>query len=180
MIADKVCVITGVGSGIGKSIAEVFARYGATVVGCDCNDISGQEVIGAIAAQGAKSQFICCDITCEDQVREMTEKVVGVWRRIDVLVNNAGINFAKPFLETTVEEWDRVINTDLRGTYLCCRAMIPQMLKSGEGSIVTLELCTPSLACQAPLLMMRPSGVSSDSPKHWPWNLQTDVFALTC
>ena len=113
MIANKVCVVTGVGSGIGKSIAEVFARYGATVIGCDRVTTNGQEAIDAISAKGAVSQFISCDITCEDQVGDMIEKVFGAWQRIDVLVNNAGINFAKPFLETTIEEWDRVLNTDL-------------------------------------------------------------------
>jgi NAD(P)-dependent dehydrogenase (short-subunit alcohol dehydrogenase family) len=138
MIENKTCLVTGVGSGIGKSIAEVFARYGATVIGCDRDTVSGQKVIDTIASQGAKSQFICCDITQEEQVREMVDKAIGIWQRIDVLVNNAGINFAKPFLDTTVGEWDRVINTDLRGTYLCCRAVIPHMLDSGGGSIVNI------------------------------------------
>jgi NAD(P)-dependent dehydrogenase (short-subunit alcohol dehydrogenase family) len=138
MIENKVCVITGVGSGIGKSIAQVFARYGAIVVGCDRDAVNGQKVIGAIAAQGDNSQFVCCDISCDRQVGEMVDKVVSRQGRIDVLVNNAGINFAKPFLETTVEEWDRVLNTDLRGTYLCCRAVIPNMLRSGGGSIINI------------------------------------------
>src|SRR5688500_16942113 len=98
MIENKVCVITGVGSGIGKSIAEVFARYGATVIGCDCDAVSGQKVIDAITEQGTKSQFVGADISCDNDVREMVDQVAVSWGRIDVLVNNAGINFAKPFL----------------------------------------------------------------------------------
>lgn len=138
MIENKVCIITGAGSGIGASIAEVFGRYGAIVIGCDLEAVSGQNVIDGIAARGARTQFIGCDISREDQVRDMVDHVVRSHGRIDVLVNNAGINFAKPFLETTVEEWDRVLNTDLRGTYLCCRAAIPHMLRSGGGSIVNI------------------------------------------
>lgn len=138
MIENKVCVITGVGSGIGASIADVFSRYGAIVIGCDLNAVSGQNVIDGIAARGVRTQFIGCDISREDQVRDMVDHVVRSHGRIDVVVNNAGINFSKPFLETTVEEWDRVLNTDLRGTYLCCRAAIPHMLRSGGGSIVNI------------------------------------------
>lgn len=138
MIENKICLITGVASGIGKCIAEVFSRYHATVIGCDRDVENGRRVIDSIAARGAPATFIGCDISRDIEVAKAFDHAIDLHGRIDVLVNNAGINFAKPFLETTIEEWDRVINTDLRGTYLCCRAVIPSMLRTGGGSIVNI------------------------------------------
>ena len=138
MLANKVCVITGSASGIGKSIAQVFAKHKAVVVGCDSNLDSGQKFLAELSADGCDADFTCCDVSDERQVRQMFDGIIASRKRIDVLINNAGINFSKPFLETTVEDWDRVIDTDLRGTYLCCREAIPQMLNTGGGSIINI------------------------------------------
>ena len=137
-LKGKVAVVTGTGRGIGKTIAEVFAREGAKVVAASRSAGNGRPVVDAIVAGGGEAVFVECDVSAEGDVRRMIEAAVSTYGRIDVLVNNAGVNFVKAFEETEPSDWDRVVNTDLRGTYLCCRYAIPEMLKKGGGSIINM------------------------------------------
>jgi NAD(P)-dependent dehydrogenase (short-subunit alcohol dehydrogenase family) len=137
-LKDKVAIVTGSGSGIGKAIAELFAREGARVMGASRRAVNGQPVIDAIVQQGGDAVFVKCDISIESDVKKLIARTLETYGRIDVLVNNAGVNFLKPFEEVTVEEWDRVINTDLRGTYFCSRYAILEMLRIGGGSVINI------------------------------------------
>jgi len=137
-LKEKVAVVTGTGAGIGKSIAEVFAREGAKVVCASRRAVNGQPVVDAIVAEGGQATFVQCDVSVEEDVKKMVARTIETYGRIDVLVNNAGVNFVKAFEETNPADWDRVVNTDLRGTYLCCRTVIPEMLKTGGGSIINI------------------------------------------
>lgn len=138
-LKDKVAIVTGSGSGIGKCIAEVFAREGAKVVGASLEGEEGQAVIDGIVDGGGDATFVKCDISAEDEVKAMIGATVEKYGRIDVLVNNAGVNFAKDFEKTESTDWDRVLGTDLRGTYLCCRLAIIEMLKTGGGAIINMS-----------------------------------------
>ena len=125
-LKDKVCVITGAASGIGATSARLFAEEGARVVGVDVSP--GAE--GELALEA--------DITDEDQVRGMYERVAEELGRIDVLFNNAGIN---PNDDTTVTEtgldaWQRVQDVNVRGVFLCCKHGIPHLLDAGGGSVI--------------------------------------------
>lgn len=150
-LKDKVVVVTGSGAGIGKCIAEVFAREGAIVIAGSRREINGKPVVDDIVAAGGRAEFILCDVSVEEDVRALMQAAEERYGGIDILVNNAGVNFVKPFIEVESADWDRVINTDLRGTFLCSRYAVPQMLNRGGGSIVNIttvhtKACMPGAA----------------------------------
>ena len=97
MIEGKVALITGMGSGLGEGMVAVFARHGAKIVGCDRNGGSGQAVIDRVISGGAEAVFVKCDVSREDEVEAMAAQAVERYGRVDVLVNNAGVNYASPF-----------------------------------------------------------------------------------
>ena len=137
-LKDKVAIVTGTGAGIGKCIAEVFAKEGAKVVAASRRETNGQPVVDAIVADGGDAIFVKCDVSVEEDVKKTVARAIETYGRIDILVNNAGVNFVKNFEDVEPEDWDRVVNTDLRGTYMFCRYCILEMLKSGGGSIVNM------------------------------------------
>ena len=137
-LSNKVAIVTGTRSGIGKAIALRFASEGAKVVTCIRTGKSGEDTAKEIRKNGWKALFVECDVSKEEDVKRAVDSTVAEYGKLDIIVNNAGVNFAKPFEETVSQDWDRVINTDLRGTYLFCRYGILQMLKNGGGSIVNI------------------------------------------
>lgn len=145
-LKNKVAIVTGAGAGIGKSIAQIFANEGAKVVVCSRRDTNGRPVAEYISADGGEAIFVKCDVSSEQDVKKLIDAAIEKYGRIDILVNNAGVNFVKPFEQVEAEDWDRVINTDLRGTYLCSRYAIKEMLKTGGGSIVNITT-VHTMAC---------------------------------
>jgi NAD(P)-dependent dehydrogenase (short-subunit alcohol dehydrogenase family) len=145
-LENKVAVITGAGAGIGKSIAEVFAKEGATVIASSRRESTGRPVADAIRAAGGRAEFITCDVSREDQVKSLFHAVEKEFGGLDILVNNAGVNFVKPFLEVQPADWDRVMGVDLRGTWLCSWYSLPQMLSKGGGSIINITT-VHTMAC---------------------------------
>jgi NAD(P)-dependent dehydrogenase (short-subunit alcohol dehydrogenase family) len=137
-LKDKVAIVTGASSGIGVGIAEVFAEQGARVACVARREAEGKAVAKAICGRGGQAVFVRCDVSSEDDVAAMVRDVLGQFQRIDVLVNNAGVNFVKPFEELSVADWDRVMAVDLRGTFLCIRGCITQFLKQSSGSVVNI------------------------------------------
>jgi NAD(P)-dependent dehydrogenase (short-subunit alcohol dehydrogenase family) len=135
---DRVAIITGAGSGIGQGIAEVFAEEGATVVIAERHAANGQNVADAICANGGRALSIQCDVAVENDVNRMVEQTVSTCGRVDVLVNNAGINSVRAFEELTAAEWDHVLGVDLRGTFLCTKACIRHFLNQGGGAVVNI------------------------------------------
>ncbi len=150
-LKDKVAIITGASSGIGVGIADVFAEEGARVVCVARRDTEGRAIAQSICDRGGKAVFLRCDVSQEDDVAAMIRGVLEQFGRIDVLVNNAGVNFVKAFEELTAADWDRVMAVDLRGTFLCIRGCIGQFLKQGSGSVVNIatvhtQACLPGAA----------------------------------
>jgi NAD(P)-dependent dehydrogenase (short-subunit alcohol dehydrogenase family) len=137
-LKDKVAIVTGASGGIGAGIAEVFAEESASVVCVARRAAEGEAVVESIRRRGGTAAFIACDVAQEQQVEAMTRRTLELFGRIDILVNNAGVNFVKAFEQLTSADWDRVIEVDLRGTFLCTRACIGQFLKQGSGSVVNI------------------------------------------
>ncbi len=133
----KVALVTGGGSGIGRATAVAFAREKAKVVVSDITEHSGEETIQMIKESGGDATFIKTDVTQESDVEELIKKTVEIYGSLDCAHNNAGIpGQSVPLAECTLDDWDAVMNLNLRGTFLCLKYEILQMLKQGGGAIV--------------------------------------------
>lgn len=139
LLKDKIAIITGAGSGIGRGIAEVFAiDEGAVVVIAERNETTGRESAAAITAAGGRAFYLNCDAAVPASVSAMVSGVIARFGRIDILVPNAGINFVKPTEQCTLEDWDRVHNLNLRGIFVCISACLPHFLGQGSGNVVAI------------------------------------------
>ena len=134
----KVAFVTGAASGIGRAVALAFAREGASAVVTDVSVQGVQETARLIEERGGRALSITCDVTRVDDVRTALEKTIEAFGRLDVAFNNAGVEPKKLAATAEVDEaeWDRIINVDLRGVFLCMKYEIPLMLKAGGGAIV--------------------------------------------
>jgi NAD(P)-dependent dehydrogenase (short-subunit alcohol dehydrogenase family) len=135
--AGKVAFITGGGSGIGRATAIAFARAGAKVAVTDISEQANQETVRMIESFGGHALALRCDVMKAEDIKQALNKTVGIFGKLDVAFNNAGIEYKiQPLTEVTEEEWDRIIDIDLRGVFLCMKYQIPLMLKQGGGTIV--------------------------------------------
>ncbi len=137
-LTDQVSIVTGGASGIGEATARRLAQRGATVVIADINDEAGAAVADQIQRAGQMAEFQHCDVSQPQDVDALVARTVQRFGRLDAMVANAGVQVEKPLAETTDAEWDRVININLKGTFLCCRAAVRQMLQNGGGNIVAI------------------------------------------
>lgn len=137
-LQDKVIIVTGASSGIGRGMADLFAEEGAKVICAARRKAEGESAADAICQKGGNAIFIPCDVSVEAQANDLARQTLDAFGRIDVLVNNAGVNFVKAFEQVTSEDWDRVIGVDLRGTFLCIKACIGQFLEQGSGNVVNI------------------------------------------
>jgi NAD(P)-dependent dehydrogenase (short-subunit alcohol dehydrogenase family) len=135
-LKDKVAIITGAKSGIGFATALRFSAEGAEVVVADVR--AGHQEVREIAKRGGEALFVQVDVSSEPQVRALIEKAVAAYGRLDVLVNNAGVELAKKVTDTGEAEWDRLMNVNLKGVFLCSKAAIPVMQRQGGGVIVNV------------------------------------------
>jgi NAD(P)-dependent dehydrogenase (short-subunit alcohol dehydrogenase family) len=136
--AGKVAFVTGAAGGIGRAAALAFARAGASVVVADVSEKDNQETARLIEEQGGRALAVRCDVTRTEDVKAALDKTVETFARLDCAFNNAGIEPRKPAptADYDLEEWDRIIDIDLRGIFLCMKYEIPLMLKQGGGAIV--------------------------------------------
>jgi NAD(P)-dependent dehydrogenase (short-subunit alcohol dehydrogenase family) len=138
-LSDKVCLITGAGSGIGRATAVLFASEGARVAVADIDRAAADETVALIAAAGGPSRAYRVDVTDPDSTEALATDVVDDFGRIDVLFNNAGIAGVGLLHETSVELWDRVMAVNVRGVFLVARAVLPHMMAAHAGSIVNMS-----------------------------------------
>lgn len=132
-------IITGAGSGIGKASALLFAREGAKVIVADHNEKSGSDVANQIKNEGGEAIFVRTDVTKSSSIQEMVQKSVAKFGKIDVLFNNVGFfGISGTVVEIKEEDWDLMIEINLKSTFLVSKYVIPEMLKLGKGSIVNM------------------------------------------
>ena len=133
----KVALVTGAGGGIGLATAEAFAKAGASVVLADCNEALITRAADALRAAGHNVIGVTCNVADKAQVQALIERAVSTYGRLDAAFNNAGVNSqAAPFLETGDDEFERVMNVNLRGVWNCMKAEMRQMMGQGGGAIV--------------------------------------------
>jgi len=133
---NKVCLVTGAGSGIGRATAERFAFEGGQVVVIDRDEKSGQETVDIITKNNGIAIFSKCDVGNEDEIKASVDFAISTWNKIDVLVNNAAMMTFKKIVDLTTEEWDMVMRVNLRSVFLFCRFCIPHM---NNGAIVNIS-----------------------------------------
>ena len=140
-LQDKVCVITGAGSGIGSATARLFAAEGARVVVADVDDRGAKATVAGIRKLGGEGVAEHVDVTDEQETVDLAARITKRFKRIDVLVNNAGISGVGDVLETEPDLFDRVMRVNVRGVYLTSRAVVPYMIKQRSGSIINMSSC---------------------------------------
>ncbi len=137
-LKGKVALVTGGNGGIGLGMARGLAAAGANVVVAGRNREKSLAAVAELERYGPAAQAVEVDVASETSVAAMVEAVVGRWGRLDILINNAGINIRKPAHELALEEWRRVLDTNLTSAFLCARAVYPAMKRGGGGKIVNI------------------------------------------
>lgn len=167
-LKDRIAVVTGAARGIGEAIARALAREGATVVLTARNREQLDAVKTAIEKDSGRAVVLPCDLTDAASVEELGKSVAAQFGRCDILVNNAGLGLlGKPLVDCTIEEWDRILQTNLRGPFLMIRALAPMMIAARSGYIVNIS----SLAGRNPL----PKGAAYAASK---WGLNGLTYSL--
>jgi NAD(P)-dependent dehydrogenase (short-subunit alcohol dehydrogenase family) len=141
-LQDKVAVITGGGSGIGRATAELFAQQGASVIVADYQAETAQAVADQIERDGGRAKAVTVDVAQPEQVEAMIQTALLTFGGIDILFNAAGILAFGTVLETDYEVWQRVMQVNLTGVYLCSRAALPSLIARGGGSIINVSSST--------------------------------------
>ncbi|OGC76717.1 MAG: hypothetical protein A2Z27_02915 [candidate division Zixibacteria bacterium RBG_16_50_21] len=137
-IRNKVVIVTGASRGIGRAIAQLFARQGAKVVLAARKRRDLERVGGQLNKENKLTLLILCDVTSEKQVRNLVRKTLQKWGRIDILINNAGMGIHKPVAEFTTRDWDTTVDTNLKGPFLCTREVLPVMMRQKGGQIINI------------------------------------------
>ena len=138
-IKDKVAIITGAGQGIGAEIAKVFASRGANVAINDVNQQTANKTVEEITSLGGNAKYFPADVTNEKEVNSMVSDIVQAFGSLDILVNNAGIMATSKTDELTVENWDRTLSINLKGTFICCKAVLGIMKEKKSGKIINIS-----------------------------------------
>lgn len=147
---EKIVFLTGSGGGIGRAIAERFAREGAVIVLTDIDNDALLETLGIIKDNSPHSVIYKLDVTDENMIRDVVKKVINKFGKIDVLVNNAGVSNMNHFWELTEKDWDFNMNVNAKGVFLVTKTVAPYMMKKKKGKIVTIASMAAKLG--APLL----------------------------
>lgn len=181
-LEGRVAIVTGGSRGIGKGIALGLAREGACVIVAARTEIENERLPGTIyktaeeiRSSGLQAYPIKCDVTDEQSVRDMVQETLRQFGRIDILVNNAGVAFYYPVVETPLKRWELVLRVNLTGTFLCARAVLPQMINQKSGSIINIS----SLAANERDEAVVPTGLAYAAAKaaldRFTWGLAAEV-----
>lgn len=152
-LQDKVCIITGAGSGMGRVAARMFRAQGARVVAADISERDGEETVSAVKESGnGDIVFVRADVSREEDCADLVRETVRRFGRLDALYNNAGImpEGDHSVVDTAVDTWDQVQSVNTKGIYLCCKYGIPAMVRSGGGSVINVASFVALVGCSVP------------------------------
>ncbi len=151
-LKGKVAIITGAGRGLGRSIAERFSREGAQLILNDIEEKTVGRLLAVLRASGASADLATGDVSIPQVARRLVASAVKRYGRIDVLVNNAGIGGRAhgdgPVTESQEEAWDKILRVNLKSVYLCCRHVIPEMIRCGGGSVINVASVLALAGCK--------------------------------
>lgn len=151
-LSDKIAIVTGAAKGIGLAVAQALGNEGAAVMVSDVDDSAAQSAVNSLKQQGIRAEYTHCDVSKKDQVQQLIQQTVQQLGGIDILVANAGIVKASPFLEMSEQDFDAVLAVNLKGVFLTCQAAAQQMVTQGRGgAIITMSsvngvMAIPSIA----------------------------------
>jgi NAD(P)-dependent dehydrogenase (short-subunit alcohol dehydrogenase family) len=137
-LKDKICIITGASRGIGRATGLALAKEGASIVAAARTQPELDSLVKEVEALGAKAMAVVTDVTRADSVKACVDAAIAAHGRVDLLVNNAGMGGYRPFLDWSEEDYDRIMATNTKSTWLCCREVIPHMLEAGQGQIINV------------------------------------------
>jgi NAD(P)-dependent dehydrogenase (short-subunit alcohol dehydrogenase family) len=151
-LKDKVCIITGGASGMGKVASQLFAKEGAKIVASDVQESAGKETVDAIKAQGGQAIFVRADVSQEKDCQRMVSEAVQAFGGVDVLYNNAGIfpQDDQSVVNTPEEVWRKVLAINLQGVASSCKYAIPETIKRGKGSVINVASFVALVGCSVP------------------------------
>lgn len=135
-LENKVAIITGAGTGIGKETARLFAKEGAKIVITDINEESGNQAMKEIEANGGEAIFVKHDVSKEEDWKRVAEETMNKFGKVDVLFNNAGIYIIKPLAEIELDDWNRLMSINVTGVFLGMKHIMPLMAKQKKGSVI--------------------------------------------
>ena len=138
-LTGKVAMVTGSTRGLGETSAKALAKAGADIAVCGRNPQDLDRVSAEIQTMGRKSQGFELDVLSKEKVKKAVEQILNHFGRVDILVNNAGTNYRVPVLEYPEEQWDLIINTNLKGYFLVAQAVVPQMIEQGYGKVINMS-----------------------------------------
>jgi NAD(P)-dependent dehydrogenase (short-subunit alcohol dehydrogenase family) len=151
-LEGKVAVVTGAGQGIGRAVAELFAREGARLVLNDLNRSTGEATCRLARKAGAHAELVAGDVSMPNTAKKLVVTALRHFDRIDVLVNNAGIGGSAhgdgPVTESREDSWDKILRVNLKSVFLCCRFAIPEMVRSGGGAVINLSSVLALVGCE--------------------------------
>lgn len=183
-LRGQVALVTGASKGLGEAMALGLAKAGADIVICARNEEDLERVRRKVEGLGVRSLAVPVDVLQSESIEKMVERVLGHFGRIDILVNNAGINIRKPVLELSEEEWDLVLNTNLRGYFLVSRAVVLDMISRRRGKIINMASILGSVALPYQLAYASSKGGVIQMTKvmalEWaPYNINVNAIAPT-
>lgn len=138
LLKDKIAVVTGIGTGMGKAIALRYAKEGAHVVGAEIDEASGQQTAAEVSAHDRRGLFVKTDMGRLADIKAMVAKAVDTFGQIDILVNNAGVTRSLGFFDVTEEDWDWIHAVNAKGVFFCMQEVAREMAKRNEGRIVNI------------------------------------------
>ena len=137
-LPDKVAIVTGGASGLGRGIALALAREGARVAVVDLNEAGARDTVEAIAKDGGQAAAWRADISDKARIDQVVAEIVSRWGTVDILVNNAGLDRVGPFVSSSEAEWDLILRVNLKGPIVCTRAVLDEMIRKGYGKIINI------------------------------------------
>ncbi len=191
-LQGRVAIVTGSSRGIGKAIAIGFAEQGAdVVVAARTEEVKNERLPGTIhetgreiEALGRRAVPVRCDVTDEESVNHMVDIALDAFGHIDVLVNNAGVAFYFPVLETPLKRWDIVLRVNVTGAFLCSKSVLPHMIKQGKGSIINISSLAANVRNGGTVPTGLAYGVAKAGVERFTWGLASEVgqfnIAVNC